>query len=218
MSVIYNTGVYSLVIQAMTGLIDFYVLTIDFEGEILFVKKLLWIEFLVQMIEFLFYIWLVAGFNTITNITPYRYYDWIITTPSMLFTYSMFLIHISDKSRDFYDAIKENLVPFTAIALLNTAMLMFGYLSEIGRLSRRVGTTLGFIPFFMMFYLIYENYAKFTSIGQTTFWIFSGIWGLYGVAAFLSYKYKNAWYNILDLFAKNFFGIFLAVYLLMNRK
>lgn len=217
MSVIYNTGVSSLLIQAITGLVDFYVLTIDFEGEILFVKKLLWIEFLVQIIEFTFYIWLVLRFNKITNITRYRYYDWIITTPSMLFTYSMFLIYISKKNVGFYETIHENIIPFTTIAILNTTMLFFGFLSEIGRISHTVGTVLGFVPFFMMFYLIYENYAKSTLIGKITFWWFSGVWGLYGVAALFSYKYKNAWYNILDLLAKNFFGIFLAVYLLMNR-
>jgi bacteriorhodopsin len=33
---------------------------------------------------------------------------------------------------------------------------------------------------------------------------------VYGIAALLPYNVKNAMYNILDLFAKNFFGIFLA--------
>ena len=217
MSLIYNTGVYSLLIQVLTGVVDLYVLTLDFEGEIVFVKKLLWIEFLVQIVELSFYVWLVSQFNTIANITQYRYYDWIITTPSMLFTYSMFLLYHSEKHREFYETVRENLLPFTAIALLNTSMLFFGFLAEIGRITFREGTALGFVPFIMMFYIIYENYAKATFLGKTTFWAFSGVWGLYGVASMMPYKYKNAWYNILDLFAKNFFGIFLAVYLWMNR-
>jgi hypothetical protein len=218
MSVIYNTGVYSLLIQVLTGLVDLYVLTLDFEGEILFVKNLLWIEFFVQIIELSFYVWLVFSFSKIANITQYRYYDWVITTPSMLFTYSMFLLYHSGKHGEFYETVRENLLTFTAIALLNTAMLFFGFLTEIGRIPYREGTALGFVPFIMMFYLIYENYAKTTFLGQITFWAFSGIWALYGFAALMPYKLKNAWYNILDLFAKNFFGIFLAVYLWMNRK
>jgi bacteriorhodopsin len=64
--------------------------------------------------------------------------------------------------------------------------------------------------------LIYENYAKYSTVGRITFWYFSGIWGLYGIASVLSYKYKNIFYNILDLFSKNFFGIFLAVVLWMQ--
>jgi len=96
-------------------------------------------------------------------------------------------------------------------------MLLFGYLVEIGTLSTNIGVSLGFIPFFMMFYLIYENYAKFTDIGLTTFYYFSFIWGLYGIAAFTSYRIKNISYNILDLFSKNFFGIFLAFILYQNR-
>ena len=35
-------------------------------------------------------------------------------------------------------------------------------------------------------------------------------WGLYGVCAVMSYTYKNTGYNILDIFSKNFFGLFLA--------
>jgi bacteriorhodopsin len=61
-----------------------------------------------------------------------------------------------------------------------------------------------------MFYVIYTKYAQFTSHGTSTFVYFVIVWGLYGVAALMSYKVKNVMYNILDLFAKNFFGLFLA--------
>jgi bacteriorhodopsin len=39
----------------------------------------------------------------------------------------------------------------------------------------------------------------------------------YGIVAILPYYLKNALYNILDLFAKNFFGIFLS-YILVFKK
>ena len=61
-----------------------------------------------------------------------------------------------------------------------------------------------------MFYLIYQNFATQSSQGQKIFWLFSGIWAIYGIAALLPYKVKNSMYNILDLLAKNFFGIFLS--------
>jgi bacteriorhodopsin len=34
-------------------------------------------------------------------------------------------------------------------------------------------------------------------------------WSLYGVAAVFDFENKNTSYNILDIFAKNFFGMFL---------
>jgi bacteriorhodopsin len=38
---------------------------------------------------------------------------------------------------------------------------------------------------------------------------------MYGIAALMDYKTKNIMYNILDLFAKNFFGVYLG-YVVLN--
>jgi len=73
-----------------------------------------------------------------------------------------------------------------------------------------LGVVLGFIPFLMYFYMIYVNYVTKNTSGYLLFWYFVFFWSLYGVVAVLPYYLKNAFYNILDLFAKNFFGIFLS--------
>lgn len=234
MNTIYQTGVASIIIQVCTWFVDLYVLTIKYKGPIVFLKNLLWIEFAVQLIEGMFYFWMIRNFETIKNITQYRYYDWVITTPSMLFTYCMYLIYLKtmtppsvepigtigsepDKpEKSFLEIVQENTPVLVPIAILNALMLLFGYLAEIGKISFEWGAVLGFLPFFAFFYLIYENYAKHTTIGQMTFVYFIAVWGLYGVASLYSYKYKNIAYNVLDLFSKNFFGVFLAVVLLMN--
>ena len=228
MNPIYTTGAASLVIQVITGIFDIHILSMKFSPEMALIKSLLWIELLVQIIEGIFYVWLVVNFAKIKNITQFRYYDWVITTPTMLFTYSMYLIYLkmkndtnkqsSDKSGSFYEIVKENTPILVPIFILNTLMLLCGYLAEIGKITANMGALLGFLPFFAFFYLIYENYAKYTNIGKYTFYYFSGIWALYGIASILPYKYKNVIYNILDLFAKNFFGIFLGVILLLSRK
>lgn len=227
MNLIYHTGVISLVIQIITWFVDIYVLSLKFDPALSFLRSLLWIEFFVQIVEGIFYIWLVSKFSTISNITIYRYYDWIFTTPTMLFTYCMYLYYINkensnekkqgESQKSFFETVSENTPVLVPIFVLNTLMLFFGYLVELKRLPAISGAVLGFLPFFMFFYLIYDNYAKYSSVGRITFWYFSGIWGLYGIASVLSYKYKNVFYNILDLFSKNFFGIFLAVVLLMQR-
>lgn len=226
---IYNTGFASLIVQISTVIFDIYVLSLKQDPSLSIVRNLLIIEILVQLIEGTFYIWLVFNISKYSNITPIRYYDWIITTPTMLLTYCLYLVYIRDRqeiaagekepddSESFYKLLMSNLPTLIPIFILNALMLMFGYLAEIGKISYNMGAILGFVPFFAFFYMIYENYAKYTNIGRMTFWIFSGIWGLYGVASILSYKWKNVFYNILDLFSKNFFGIFLAYILYTNQ-
>jgi bacteriorhodopsin len=216
MNLIYHTGIISFIVQIITGLVDLYVVMLPVSGHYVFVQKLLWLELFVQLIEGSFYLWLITQFSQQKSITEYRYFDWILTTPTMLFSYCMYLIYESNHETVFEKAITDNLFIFTIIAALNALMLFFGYIAERGVLDFVTGALLGFVPFFIMFYLIYDYFAKETDIGRITFIYFSGVWALYGVASVLSYTYKNAMYNILDLFSKNFFGMFLAGVLLMQ--
>jgi hypothetical protein len=219
MSSINSTGKASFVVQLITGAIDIYVLTKPIYGPMRFVKQLLWIETTVQVIEASFYIWLISKVKR-EHISQVRYYDWIITTPSMLFTYMMYLTHLHKKTvnHNLYVTAMDRLPDILPIIALNTLMLFFGYLTEIGKLSAPVGVSLGFIPFFTMFAWIYTKFANESALGRGTFWYFSTVWGLYGVAALLPYVYKNISYNVLDVFAKNFFGLFLAYTLLESIK
>jgi bacteriorhodopsin len=220
-NLIYTTGVLSLTVQVFTGIFDFFVLRMRTPHSLLLLKQLLLLEFVVQLIEGSFYVWMVSQFSQIKDITHFRYYDWFITTPTMLFTYSFYLLYLKYKKEnkeipDIFELTQENISILASVAVLNGIMLFFGYLGEIRQLSIYLSTFLGFIPFVLMFYLIYVNYAVFTEEGVKTFWYFSIVWGLYGVAALLPYNTKNVLYNILDLFAKNFFGIFLAITLLYS--
>ena len=221
MGLIHHTAGLSLFIQIITGFVDYYVLTLPTPPDLKLLRELLLLEFLVQIVEGTFYVWLVFAISSATNITLNRYWDWFITTPTMLITFSTFLIYLRFKESgainipSFTGIISDNLKTYSSIVLLNATMLIFGYLGELKKISLFTSVVGGFIPFFMMFYIIYENFAKYTDLGTTLFWYFAIVWGLYGVAACLSYKLKNTSYNILDLFAKNFFGLFLA-YLLYS--
>jgi bacteriorhodopsin len=220
-NLIYKSGVWSIVIQIITFFIGLYALLIKTPFSLTVIKQLLWLETVSQIIEFVFYVWMVKNFSQIKNITIYRYYDWILSTPLMLYVYMMYLDFMKNKEKtngiqkNLSDLTKDNLTTIFIVLLLNALMLMFGYLAEIKKMSFNLAAILGFIPFFIMFYIIYVNYAQYTRLGANTFWYFSGIWGLYGIASVMSYKVKNISYNILDLFAKNFFGLYLA-YLLFN--
>jgi hypothetical protein len=219
MQIIYLTGILSLIIQIFTGLYDALVLTMKTHPDMQVIKDLVKIELFVQLIEGAFYIWMVYNFTKIQNITPHRYIDWIITTPTMLLTYTVYLIYMKaqEENKDsgsVKSIIKENWKTLGWIFILNWVMLMFGFLGEMNVLSILTANILGFIPFFVYFYIIYNKYAKDFALGRITFYLFSGAWFLYGIAAFFPYKMKNVSFNILDLFSKNFFGIFLATLLL----
>ena len=219
-NIIYITGVVSFIIQIMTIIVDTYALTINLPPSLNVIKSLLWVEYIVNFIEGTFYIWMIHNFSKIKNITKSRYYDWFITTPTMLFTYSVYLIYtknIEEKTEnDLLQIITTEKYTFLLIILLDWIMLFFGYISEIGKMNKFISTFIGFIPFVIMFYIIYNNYSKYSPIGIKTFIYFVLVWGLYGVAALMNYKIKNIMYNILDLFSKNFFGLFLAFILIQK--
>ena len=215
MNIIYITGILSLVVQIITGIIDFYVLSLKIQPSYNLIRELVIMELTVQIVEGSFYIWMLSKFNKIKNITPFRYYDWAITTPTMLITLMFYLMFLRDKekgvkSESFINEFKNHWKVILKVSVLDWLMLLAGYLGEINMFSYIATTLIGFVPFILMFYLIYTNFATKSTEGQRIFWYFLGVWSIYGIAAVLPYKIKNSMYNILDLFAKNFFGIFLA--------
>ena len=215
---IYTTGVASFIIQIITTILDTYALSIPVPPSLMVIKNLLIIEYIVNFIEGIFYVWMIYNFSKIKNITIHRYYDWAISTPLMLFTYSLYLLHTKNleenKNHELFKLINDEKYVLITIVLLDLLMLFFGYIGELGKINIILSTFLGFIPFTIMFYIIYENYSKYSYVGLTTFYYFASIWGLYGLAALMSYQVKNIMYNILDLFAKNFFALFLAYVLI----
>ena len=65
--------------------------------------------------------------------------------------------------------------------------------------------------------MIYKNYVEMGNVGIKIFTYFVFFWSIYGIVALLPYEIKNMCYNILDLFSKNFFGLFLT-YLIIKHK
>jgi hypothetical protein len=213
---IYNSLILSITIQVITGIIEFISLFIKVPSNYAFLKQMLLLEVIVQFIEGSFYVYWLNNFNSILNITPNRYLDWAFTTPTMLVTLIFYLIFlkykdakISDKL-NFFDLFNQEFYTIIIIWLLNWLMLLFGYLGEINLIPVLLGVSLGFIPFLMYYYIIYKKYALLSDEGIKIFSYFFLVWSFYGVVAYFPYKIKNICYNILDLFSKNFFGIFLS--------
>lgn len=216
----YITLIISVIVQILSGILELGSLFIKVPTEYLIIRQLLILEVFVQFIEGLFYVWLVYNFNSVSNVTPKRYIDWSITTPTMLVTLIFYLIYLHHREKNdtkqlrFFDLLMKNSTNITYILILNWLMLLFGYLGEANIINTITGVGLGFIPFLLYYFIIYTNYAVLSEKGWILFWYFFFFWSLYGVVAVLPYYMKNTFYNILDLFAKNFFGLFLSYIIL----
>lgn len=223
------------------GILSFDIFDISFQDDVELLIQLVWLGLIVQIIEGTFYAWLVKYVDALSNITKYRYYDWFFSTPTMLITLVVYLLYLKDKeenekevvkkdsnsdkkeklektakksNNDLWSYINENKYLLSIILFLNALMLLFGYLGEIDFITNNTAVMFGFIPFLTYFYLIYDNYAKHTTMGIWLFGLFSAIWSLYGFAALMPYYIKNISYNLLDTISKNFFEVFLGFKLL----
>ena len=136
-----------------------------------------------------------------TELSKMRYVDWAITTPIML------LVLILVLGQNIKQSVK--FIFYAIIVFLNYAMLFIGYLGELNFLPKLNATLLGFIPFTIMFYLVYITFVKGKNsmANNVMFGLYVVIWSLYGVVYMFEEELKNIFFNILDLIAKCFVGL-----------
>jgi len=140
------------------------------------------------------------------EITNTRYIDWSMTTPLMLLALSLTLSANIKKVVSLYLIL--------LVFLLNYLMLYIGYLGEVGQMDRLWACILGFVPFVIMFGLIYRNFVLpvYKLSNYVIFSLFVGIWSLYGVFYMMEKSMQNIGLNILDCLAKCIFGLGLWAY------
>jgi len=144
----------------------------------------------------------------IEKINNMRYSDWIISTPLMLLVLSLVL--------GYENKIDVHFSSFLPILFFNFLMLGFGYVGEIDLLNRTLANFIGFIFFFLTYGTIWKLFMrgpKVTKQSKIIFWLYLGLWSLYGVFYQTNEKTKMIGYNTLDLLAKAFVGIFFWLYL-----
>ncbi len=208
----------SIFIQIITGLLSIQGIFIPLPDQYLVIREILVLEIIVQIVELFFYFFFLRSMasTALPQMAATRYFDWVITTPTMLLTTIIFFKyqeHIENFSKKekltFWGFIKENKKNIFLIFLSNFLMLLFGYLGEIQAIRMDVSLVLGFFFFAYTFYIIYSEYAINSKQSLKMFYFILFIWGLYGVVATFNIQNKNHSFNILDIFAKNFFGVYL---------
>jgi bacteriorhodopsin len=224
--ILHSSLLFSIVVQVITGVIELLALFVKTAPGMALIKQLLGLEVAVQAVEGAFYAWLYFNIDRVKNITPKRYADWALTTPTMLVTLVAYIIYLNaphgSQPLSLLQILRENAVPIAQIVGLNWLMLLFGYLGEVGVIPLVAGVALGFAPFIAYFYIIYERFmtndmnSAGTSTSMKIYAYFLVFWSLYGIVAVLPYALKNTIYNVLDLFSKNFFGLFLSYLIVAN--
>ena len=207
----------SLIIQIVTGLVTIFGMFLKLKSKDQVLKDILIIENVVQIIEAIFYVYIILAFTNInkSSIVTRRYLDWVITTPIMLLSTVMFMIYKNkeafepNKTVTTKNILKENKNTLLKIGLYNFLMLLFGFLGEANQLDKSIATTIGFLFFFLSFYEIWKNYANKLNKNKNLYYFLITIWALYGVASVLPTISKNIMYNYLDIIAKNFYGLYI---------
>tara|TARA_B100000614_G_scaffold221252_1_gene208263 strand:- start:159 stop:1094 length:936 start_codon:yes stop_codon:yes gene_type:complete len=140
------------------------------------------------------------------KINNLRYTDWFISTPIMLLVLCLVL--------GMENKIKLTLPIFVIVLLLNFGMLTLGYIGELNIIKKPLANILGFVAFFLMFgyiWKIFMNKRK-TKQSKLIYGLFIVLWAFYGIVYLCKDTTKVISYNILDLIAKAFVGIFFWIY------
>jgi bacteriorhodopsin len=217
-----RTTEFSLLVQLITGLYSTLGLTINLDESDQILQQIMGLELIVQVIEFGFYIFFIVYFN-LESLATSRYFDWILSTPTMLFSMAAYFFYEEQKEKN---SVENNLLDFTLtnkwplleIFFFNFCMLAFGYLGETKAIDYTTAFALGTACFARSFYVLYTEFAEKSVIGKQLYAILFVIWGLYGVAFLTPVVQKNISYNILDIIAKNFFGLYLYYKISINEK
>jgi bacteriorhodopsin len=170
----------------------------------------------------------------VSKLASIRYYDWIITTPLMLLSMIVYMKYLeststqsdstqsdstqsdstqsdstqSDSPVRLTEFIKTHRCDIARIFGFNLLMLYFGYLGETNAIDKWTSTLFGFFFFALAWNKVY-SFASKTDIGKNVYFPLLVIWSIYGIAALADDTTKNNVFNVLDLFSKNFFALFL---------
>jgi bacteriorhodopsin len=214
----------SLFIQIVTLVLNLFAFLIPIDKWDFALKEILGLETAVQIVELAFYTWYRQHIVTkVSDITQFRYYDWFVTTPTMLFSTAAYYGYLDNKESEqkepfsVWSFFQQNANWVWLMFFMNALMLLFGYLQEIGMLSIVWSSILGYAGLLGSFGILYKQFVSKTPQQQGLFWFMFIAWSLYGIAAMLPSVQKNISYNILDIFAKNFYGLFLG-YLIVSRR
>jgi len=140
-----------------------------------------------------------------------RYYDWFITTPLLLLSVIIYFHYLQNKKnytlKEFWKK-ENNKNSYTKIVIYNILMLLSGFLGELKIIPRIYSTIIGFVFFILLFKELHK-FTKDNKDSKIFFNYFMLLWSFYGISYMFNSKIKNTGYNILDLFSKTLYGLYI---------
>jgi bacteriorhodopsin len=213
-SIVRQTTITSIIVQIITGVIGGAALFVPLAEKDKILSDVLSFEMGVQVIELVFYFSFLL-LKDVSTITLARYFDWFLSTPVMLLTMAAYFAYedLKEKFRNesIQDFFAQNRRPLYAIFFFNFLMLVAGYLGEIGYVTKPFAFVYGFVALALSFGTLYKNFIHQTIFLKVFFAVIAAIWSGYGFAFLADPVTKNIAYTVLDIFAKNFFGIYLGL-------
>lgn len=211
--IVRNSTIYSLIVQVITGIIGGAALFVPLGEKDKILGDVLGFEMAVQVVELFFYFWFLF-IKDVATITTTRYFDWFLSTPVMLLTMAAYFSYESLKEKfrneSIQDFFAEHRRTLYAIFVFNFLMLLAGLLGELGYITKLFALLYGFVALILSFGTIYKNFVFGSDFVKGFFAIMAVTWSGYGVAYMLDPVKKNVVYTILDIVAKNFFGLYLG--------
>lgn len=205
---------YSLFfVSCLSFFISFFIKSVEH-------RNILWLESTITGISSCMYFFYIKKIKNINDeicqeinwkkIGFLRYIDWAITTPMMLLSLSMIL--------SLNGGIKIDIVQIGYIFILDWFMLYVSYAGENNVIDRTTANILEFIPFVIIFGLLYNKFIKNKNIKQNNmiFIYYFIVWFLYGIMYMFDEKTMNTYFNILDLFSKTFITICVSLIYFYN--
>ena len=203
---VYLSTIASLVVQVIIGFVTAFGFFLPLpEGEE-DLSIVLGLELGSQIIEFLWYFTVVCFYKKIQ--TWSRYIDWSISTPIMIVSLWMFLRIRTNKP------IVPNGNLLVSISF-NQLMLAFGLGLEL-KVYPKLSTVFAGSMALAASYIFIARDLGNDVLSIVLFSSILFVWSLYGVAALANYTLKNILYNGLDIISKNFYGLFLFVYIVIR--
>lgn len=180
-----------------------------------YIRHVMNVETCISIVAAFFYSLFVERLKTVQpgaplpydDLVTIRYNDWMLSTPLMLLVLCMVLGNENKRTLHFG--------VFAMVILLDAGMLISGYLGEMKKIEKKAALLIGFVFFFALYGFVWHYFLQGEKSGFAAtmmFYIFVVVWSLYGVIYIMDDDTRNTMYNVLDVIAKCFVGIFLWLY------
>ncbi len=108
MKLVVNTAIISLIVQIIAGVFLVFSYFYKLKPEDMILKTIVSMELIVQIIEAIFYVFIIRKFSKGDIDTSFRYKDWYFSTPLMLISTLLFLKWLDKKPVDLKETIDDD--------------------------------------------------------------------------------------------------------------